>query len=423
MSGTAPANLHFLSDATSAIQTSLQNGKPLLMLITDETEECNKWISERFSSANDKFDQISRYLLDKYVLLRILKSGQDFKMLVQLFPQFVTVQVPAALAVFRGRIVDMIPQNLTVDEFNERIQGLDGKMKSHISNASNASNPTPAPSSSDTARSVNTGVNNSSTNNAITTDRDSIPSQPINTMDQARRNSAAAREKYQRDIFREENAEEEERKRIIRLVKLDREQKKREEMLDKGEEVERPAHENIHNVELERQRQFTIQVKLLNGKSVRAKFFRNDPLSRVRAYIIDQFPDYQTVPFHFYRSVDRVTYSDQDESKSLAKLNMNRATLLLKPTASYHPQENIQNETENEEAGGIGASAAGTFNWLKDTIGSYIWGQPANPPVAHNSPPLYHDATDSQEERQNRYSVGNGTEMEMPRKDNHNKQD
>ncbi|KAF6008392.1 hypothetical protein HII12_004141 [Brettanomyces bruxellensis] len=390
---TKVGELTFSTDASSAIQKSLQLQKPLLMLICEENEVSNKWIAARFGVENTRFaTEFRDKFSESYVLLKIAKNTPNFSLLTQIYPQFATIQVPAAMIVFKGKIVETLSNDLSVDQFNDKVGKLAGqfgkegvsKESEHKQEAAAGSRPGP------------------------------VHKRRYSSLKEE--GAEIAREQYRANMMKFQKEEEEEKERILRLVRMDRQQQKHEERIEKGEEQEKPIRENLHNEELEKEPDYMLQIRMPDGKSFRQSFGRDEELFKVREAVLERYPDYRNTTFHFYKSIERVTYRDEDEQKSLTELNLNRSTLFVKPVEAFERRRGEGSANMQREAGG---SVAGTFNWLKDTIGSYIWGDGrAGSPIIRHSEAEYHDdeREKKDEDKPARFDGGNGTEVEGPRK-------
>jgi len=397
---TKVGELTFSTDASSAIQKSLQLQKPLLMLICEENEVSNKWIAARFGVENTRFaTEFRDKFSESYVLLKIAKNTPNFSLLTQIYPQFATIQVPAAMIVFKGKIVETLSNDLSVDQFNDKVGKLAGQFgKEGVSKESEHKQ--------EAAAGSRPGV--------LSEKKQPVHKRRYSSLKEE--GAEIAREQYRANMMKFQKEEEEEKERILRLVRMDRQQQKHEERIEKGEEQEKPIRENLHNEELEKEPDYMLQIRMPDGKSFRQSFGRDEELFKVREAVLERYPDYRNTTFHFYKSIERVTYRDEDEQKSLTELNLNRSTLFVKPVEAFERRRGEGSANMQREAGG---SVAGTFNWLKDTIGSYIWGDGrAGSPIIRHSEAEYHDdeREEKDEDKPARFDGGNGTEVEGPRK-------
>lgn len=409
---TTVEELTFSTDASSAIQESLQLQKPLLMLICEENEVSNKWISERFGSGNTSFaTEFKGKFRENYVLLKIVKDTPNFALLTQIYPQFATIQIPAAMIVFKGKIVETLSNDLSVDQFNEKVSGLNGQ----FDDGGMQSEESPGGGSGQGQEPVVTATHEERGGNMH-----ALHKRRYSSLKEE--GAEIAREQYRTNVLKFQKEEENEKERILRLVRLDREQQKREKRIEKGEEPEKPIKENLHNEQLEREPDYMLQIRMPDGKSFRQSFDRNEKLFDVREAVLERYPDYRGIAFHFYKSIERVTYRDADEQKSLTELNLNRATLFVKPIEAF---ERRRGDLDKNGGAEVGAGVVGTLNWLKNAIGSYIWGNAngrAEGPIIRHSEPRYHDEEEEEDnnederDRQARFDGGNGTEVEGPRK-------
>ncbi|VEU20558.1 DEKNAAC101429 [Brettanomyces naardenensis] len=409
--GAPSEGLDFMTDANSAIQSSLQQKKPLVMLISADSEDSRSWIDARLSNSNKAFaTKIKPFLATHFVLLKILQSTPDFQFLLQLFPQFATIQVPAVLIVDKGQIVDLVPRDVNVEEFNERVEKVKGVGKgAGAEPVPNVQHTPPVHSSPVPPSPVHASPAAQASPDVPLARRTSHPSHSRHSSKTLKEEAAElAASRYRENLAKHQRDELVEKERILRMVRFDRKEREQDEIFDRREEPEQPVHENLHNTHLEMEPDYVIQVRLLDGKAARPKFPRNEKLLKVREYILQHYPSYRDVPFYFYKSVDRVTFHEADEEKSLAELKLNRATLLVKPLDPFERRREdarrngMTGEGNASITGEFGASASGTLSWLKNRLGGYLWGNadPTEesmsmplPPVRH-SRPLYHDSVE-----------------------------
>ncbi|GME79807.1 unnamed protein product [[Candida] boidinii] len=146
-----------------------------------------------------------------------------------------------------------------------------------------------------------------------------------------------------------------------------------------GDTISSSVHENINKLNI-KETEFNLQIKLFDGFNIRSKFNREDNLRTVREFICNKQTAYREQEFFFYKPIDRMTYSEQDEFKSLFELRLNRATLILKP---LELNENNSNNGDSINSGDYqrdyGNGSA--ISWLRNKVGSTIsgfWGGAAS---------------------------------------------
>lgn len=105
-----------------------------------------------------------------------------------------------------------------------------------------------------------------------------------------------------------------------------------------------------------------IQLKLLDGSTIRQKFEPNDKLHIVRSFILQSNPEYNNYHFYFFKPIERITLSDGDELRSVEDLDLNMSTLIIK---LIDPQD-ASNPIE------ITSSSGSPFKWMKSTWES-LW--------------------------------------------------
>lgn len=337
-----PLDLPFKTNATEAIQAAIAASKPLLMLLRDDAEYDRAWIDSRFGSSNHKLHR--KQLATQMALLEVIKETTDYSFLLQTFPQFATVVLPSVLIVSEGKIVEMIPRDADISQF-------DAKLDKHLTLPEEPDQPKKS-----TAR-----------------------LEPTKTLKEQAAELSAAR--YRENLLKRQREDEEERERIMRLVKFDRKENR-----TKAAKVTGAAHDNVSK-ELENSRDYMLQVKVMDGTVSRKAFPNDTSLSIVREWVLSEHPDYRDVPFYFYKTVDRKTYKDQDESKSLHELNLNRSTLIVRPMDEYEQNRDRERRMSNSEAA---ENAGNMISWLRKKVGSYLWSEP--PTQIHHTGPIYHDS-------------------------------
>lgn len=113
-----------------------------------------------------------------------------------------------------------------------------------------------------------------------------------------------------------------------------------------------------------------IQLKLLDGSTIRHKFEPKDKLHTVRSFILESNPEYNNYHFYFFKPIERITLCEGDELKSVEDLDLNMSTLIVK---LVDPQD-VPNPIET-------VATNSPFRWMKSTWES-LWTSSLQPPIA-----------------------------------------
>ncbi|KAI9143505.1 hypothetical protein BKA69DRAFT_1165270 [Paraphysoderma sedebokerense] len=112
-----------------------------------------------------------------------------------------------------------------------------------------------------------------------------------------------------------------------------------------------------------------ISIRLTDGNVIRSKFNTSDTLLNVREFVDQKRTDPST-PYTLVQNFPKVTYTAQDETKTLVELNLiPSATLILKPA------KQISTAYTSESPGVIGSTVSwaydttsSVFNWVKGWV-------------------------------------------------------
>lgn len=373
------SQLTFNTDAMATIQCAVTANKPLMMLIKDDDISADKWISELLVN-NTNLQSSSKEIINRdFFRLQLTKGSKEFQNLLAIMPMFEHAKTPCIFCVFKGQVIDFIPQEADPTEIEAKILKMETTFKSStpalLIQEENTSLPTvestqSARSSSDRYQSQTPPPNyyspspepvqqNSEFKNNKA-DKKNVNTNVNKTLKEAS-NDMAARV-YQENLAKQRKQAREDRQRILKLMELDRLEKKRKKEVEFNAEGADEVHENLHNSKLLNSDNYTLQLKLLDGTTIRRQFSANVKLTEVRNYILENYQDYHSVKFYFFKPVERVTYGDADENKTLHDLNLNMTTLILKPI-EHEPESVIATEYPRSK-----------FSWLRTKMSSLIWG-------------------------------------------------
>lgn len=426
--GDCETRIVFGTDAREAIGNSITSGKLLMLYVEDpsesfkssESSEQIDWIKHVLQENPIVTQETKAIIRDAFVTLKISKGSDDYENFLSVIPSFANVLTPCILFIFSGQIIDLLPKDIDTTTVNARVQNLVTKLRGiHPPNQpqttnqergqnevpstpqSTASAPhIPAQTSSPTPTGVqatlapSTPHADSSSNSTLKTSA-AVKKQEQKSLKEESAEIAA--QIYRENLLKKQRQAKMDRERILHLMEQDRRELKNRNLerirSQEGQSDATPnidtkssiPHENLHNARLQNSDIYTIQLKLFDGSTTRHKFKSLDKLSTIRDFVLSQYPDYNSQPFYFFKNVDRVTFGDADENKSLLLLNLNMSTLILKP---IEPEENLKVAHAKDPT-------PSTFSWLKNRMHSYLWpGQhtsvheSSSSPLAHTSDTL-----------------------------------
>lgn len=362
----------FMASVNEAIQVSLREGKTLLIYLSDESSDSQQF-GLQYITSNDHL----RSKLNQFVLLKLIQGSQEYIFFNQVFHD---LKLPSVYAIRNGAIVDCIydeTNDLTLESFNERVDRLLAPQLSPLLTGSPlpAATPQQSPNHSESTPQSETSLLEHPT---------ATHTKKTHTLKEESAEIAAL--KYREQQTKLQRQAREERERILKLLALDKEERAKENLKRRlsKEQLEtpepksiKPLHENIKYHEHDNDPEYTIQLKLFNGYALKKNFASNSTLSAVREFINENYPEYQSTPYYFFKPIDRITYSDMDElNKDLKELKLNRSLLIIKPSDHYGSSsldlkkngfQSLTNQTSS-------------LGWFKSVIGSIF--APARPLVA-----------------------------------------
>ncbi|KAI0465239.1 hypothetical protein LJB42_000464 [Komagataella kurtzmanii] len=280
----------FQHEVGPAIQAAIEQQKFLLIYSTTDGED--KWGDELILN-NPKFPDLVK---GKAITFKLVQGSRDFDNFKQVFPG---VTVPSVIVINAGQVVDLLQGPLTRDEFNNRITKI---LSTQVKTSSNP-----------------------------------LPKKEKESESSLRKDSRyLAAEIYKKEQRKRRQQEKEERERILELVRLDQRERKRRQSSSSNDKdiVSEPLVENVHSTH-DNDEMYIIQLRLFDGTAIRHAFNSRDTLENVRHFITESYPEYQQKTYYFYKPLQRITFSDTDEFKSLFDLKLNRASLILKPREFY----------------------------------------------------------------------------------------
>lgn len=371
-------SITFREDSLQAVQDSVSFQKPLMILITDSSADSEAWVAARFTSANTALSHFTmRSLAEDFIQLKIIENSSDFENLSQFLPVIKKTSQPSLLFIYFGKVIQTITSECAPEDIDSFIRTMKENLQVYRSNflsqqhpqPTEPPQPTPSPqptdhpvTPSDTAP-LRTEPS-SSHDNATQAKEVKIANQSAKKTFKEEAAEMAARH-YKDKLLKQQRQAKEDKARILKLMKLDREeQRQRQRQLAESCKLssknENP-HENIQNFKLRTQDQYTLQLKLFDGTTIRRTFERNNKLADVRKFLLELKPEYNDAPFYFFKMVDRITYGDADEINTLENLDLNMSTLILKPGEIVGEKHEIQSNPQ------------GTLTWLKNKMNNLLW--------------------------------------------------
>ena len=333
----------FIESVQEAVTQSTTEDLCLVVYITDsnQSHDNDKWLKKWFQL--DNVDQLKSMA----TWLRLFNGTQELQYFEQIFPGVV---VPSLYLIYKGHIklLLMDDPNVTDDIVKSYWNQLLDCLKSCTPRI-NISTVGQKDSSSSSSSSTSSDSSNINTDIKLSKENKKTFRQQVEETTQ---------QLYRKKIERERQLDKEERERILKLVKADKEERKAREhelhlRIDNvtttttNQNVnDSNIHDNIKNEELLHSINCILQIKLTNGKSIRHTFDHKDTLNDVRKWVDLNRTD-PHVPYLFHRSIPRYTFQESDELKTLESLELTpRSLLILKPLETSTSKLNIS-DVEN----------------------------------------------------------------------------
>lgn len=301
----------FGKDVNRAVQQSLETGKVLVVYCKGDDDV---WLNKWFDHGAD--------LSHKGVFLEVVKGTGEFDNFVQIFPGVV---VPSVRLIKQGQSVLVIQGDDTgheVSHWKKLMIGLG------VATAGKRSD-------------------NSEKKKFDKSEREKI----------VEKTTAAYQKEYQKQLQQSE----EERLRILRLVRADKAERLARRHSEDNQDV--PLTEVRDNI-LDKSRFKTdkcvLMFRLTDSKTLTHTFDSSMCLNDVRKWVDNNRTD-GAGPYSFHRNIPRVTFTESDELKSLEDLDLApRSVLLLKALDSGNRHLNVADE---QDAGIINKMFTGFSQW------------------------------------------------------------
>lgn len=320
----------FIDSVQEAVSQSTTKDLCLVVYNTDsDPTTCDGWLKRWFHLNND---ETLRQLKDMAIWLKLVKGSQQLQYFEQIFPGVV---IPSMYLIYRGEI-----KLILMDDPNDSLDTVKGYWD-QLLNALKEMTP-------------RMDISHIDEENPTTASTVPKPTPVEKTFKE--QVEETAQEMYKEKVAKERKLDREERERILRLVRADKEERKAREHERQVQKTFQPTgeivvpdlevHDNIKNKELLHSQNCILQIKLTNGKSIKHTFTHDNTLDEVRKWV-DQNRTDDDVPYAFHRSIPRYTYQESDELKTLETLELTpRSLLILKPLESRTQPLNVT-EVEN----------------------------------------------------------------------------
>lgn len=314
----------FQESVEEAVAQSLKANKVLAVYINSGNDEwLNKWF--RLSDNNQKV------LTDVAVWLQLLKGSPQCDYFEQIFPDVV---VPSVYLVVNGQIKSVIQGEPSVWLWKQLTEALEITMS--------------------VDQAPDTVATDSQPQSEITIKKpknETFKEQVQETSQQV----------YHDEVVKERKAEVKERKRILKLLEADKEERRAMETRESQMSTEPvEVHDNIKNRSILHTENCTLQIRLTNSETLTRKFKSTDTLNEVRTWVDVNRTDGDH-PYAFHRNIPRMTFSESDEMKTLETLDLTpRSALTLQPLDTTTRPMNI---AEMQQPGLLNKVYTGFSSW------------------------------------------------------------
>lgn len=277
-------DLWFMTSAEQAIHRSLREKKTLFVYNTNGNDDwLMKWLTL----------DIAENIKEKTIWLKLTEGTDQFKYFQHFFSD---VTIPSVYCIQDGKIVMLLHENDDIKTFPLKLMDCIG---------------------------VET------LNNSLDEHKDTNTKLLKNLNEQI---SETPAQKYHQKMAKQKRLDQEERARIIKLVKADREECSSNNRFLKSENnYQNKVHENIKHPQLLRTNKCGLIIRLMDGENIKHEFSHKDTLNDVRKWVDSNRTD-GDMPYQFYRSIPRVIFLELEELKTLEELGLTpRSALILKP--------------------------------------------------------------------------------------------
>ncbi|KAI5967049.1 hypothetical protein KGF57_000477 [Candida theae] len=381
----------FHSSVQEAVQLTIQNHKPLFVFLASSESTTNDTFLNKFIG-----EQTVSRLREKTVPLKLVQGSIEFGYFEQLFKNLI---VPSFYIVSQGKLQTVVTLDFSNDNFDRCIAQLSaGHNDSGNTSSSTATNTTTTTTT--TTPSLTTSSQMPPTAQTSTGDRSvPHPSSAHTTGSQMSTNAhPTTDDEHEQSVLRHRRVVEQQRQeklaekqRLRELVEADRRERQSREREEKESVVDGVSPVLQGSSRKSGHTNCLLAIKLFNGSTIKQDFKPDDTLVTVRAYLDEEvkiIPSTSNMPsfasttyptgYSFHRpSLPRITYSEEQESQSLADLDLTpRSILILKPT--YDQTQSNKKESRNAKVGvirsvynfvmGIGRALYSFFDYGVDDV-------------------------------------------------------
>ncbi|CAX44435.1 UBX-domain (ubiquitin-regulatory domain) protein, putative [Candida dubliniensis CD36] len=379
----------FITSVEQAVSSTISKQKPLFVyLVTSGYTENTDTFLPKFID-----EQTSAIIKSNFILLKLTQNTVEFGYFSQLFKDLI---VPSFYIVNEGKIEAVISNDTTKEEFIKII----GKLTKHTPSINNTS-------SHESRHTENNVVVESSRRNH---------SKPSSDHDKSVR-------KYQEGVARMRQEKIEEKKRLRALLEADQKERKLKEQENAIAESETSTKSpSTKQTSPSSTNSCVLSIKLFDGSTMKREFKAHDTLVDVRKWLdseVEIIPPAKSMPsfattaypyptgYAFHRpALPRVTYSEEQESNTLADLDLTpRSALILKPTYNEVDSDKPDNDIGKT---GIFRSLLNVLFTLGATIFSvfsYGVNAPHNQERRDSSPRNDHNETENLQSSEDDQSV------------------
>ena len=336
--------LRFETLVQNAVRQSVQEQRPLFVFIKHQSDpSLNETFTAKFVTPN-----VEEKIVTNFVLLKLTPGTVEFGYFEQLFKN---LSAPSFYIVNQGKVEIIVTESTSVHAFEQKIIELSKQSQQAVgSNASGPSNNSALPTSEISGTDVNSNINvegssESANSNTPQLQPQSYPhenqSQEHNTLSDHDRSVL----RHKQEVAEQRRQQKLERQRLRDLLEADRRERQsqmRAEQMNSPSSILKsttatPKHDTTH---------CTLAIKLFDGSTIKHDFESQQTLTDVRTYLdveVKVIPSTSNMPafattfqptgYSFHRpTLPRVTYTEEQESNTLASLDLApRSILILKP--------------------------------------------------------------------------------------------
>ncbi|GMM34051.1 Ubx7 protein [Saccharomycopsis crataegensis] len=322
----------FIMSVSEAVSASVSTNKPLVVFVTDNSEESNKWGEELLLESGDDTVHL---LKQKTIILKLVKPSQDYDFFSQIFPN---PPLSSIYFVMTGQLLDVVTGEISSSDFKQKLNDVLAKVEKVQS----------APQQSSVSSNTNEGMSTNPASAEIKkTEKCKSSKKPAKNPESPKKYNSIKQQiaeesshRYKEEQMRKKKLEKEEKERILKLVRADREERRHDnELRRKEKEGLQPEHESsslktIHH-DGHNHPKCVLSIRLLDGSRINHEFDSKQTLSDVRNWV-DRNRSDGDQPYVFYEAVIKREYGITEEISKLSDLDLPpRSVLTLKPHQNF----------------------------------------------------------------------------------------